>query len=73
LVKRWFDKQKVGDTNFEVGDIVLKCDKMNEPKGKHSKFKNLWLGPYQVAKKIGVGTYQLQNLRGELDALPVNG
>jgi hypothetical protein len=73
LVKRWFDKHKVGDKNFEVGDLVLKWDKINEPKGKHSKFQNLWLGPYQVAEKIGVGTYRLQNLRGELDALPVNG
>jgi hypothetical protein len=43
------------------------------PKGKHSKFQNLWLRPFQVAEKIGVGTYQLQNLRGEPDALPVNG
>jgi hypothetical protein len=27
----------------------------------------------QVAEKIGAGTYRLQNLRGEPDALPVNG
>jgi hypothetical protein len=73
LVKRWFDKHKSRDKNFDVGDLVLKWDKVNEPKGKHSKFQSLWLGPYQVAEKIGVGTYQLQNLRGELDSLPVNG
>jgi len=46
---------------------------MNEPKGRHSKFQNLWLGPYQVDKKTGVGTYQLQNIRGDLDSLLVNG
>jgi hypothetical protein len=38
MVKKWFDKQKVGDKNFEVGDLVLKWNKINEPKGKHSKF-----------------------------------
>ena len=53
--------------------MVLKWDKVNEPKGKHSKFQSLWLGPFQVVENIGVGTYRLQNLRGELDALPVNG
>jgi hypothetical protein len=55
-----------------VGDLVLKWDKENESKGKHSKFQNLWLEPFQVAEKIGVGMYQLKNMRGEPDALPVN-
>jgi hypothetical protein len=53
--------------------LVLKSDREYEPKGKHSKFHNLWLRHFQVAEKIGVGTYQLKNLRGEPDALPVNG
>jgi hypothetical protein len=56
-----------------VGDLVLKWDRENELKGKNSKFHNLWLVPFQVAKKIGVGTYWLLNLRGEPDALMVNG
>jgi hypothetical protein len=73
IVKMWFDKHKAKEKNFEVGDLVLKWDRENKPKGKHSKFQNLWLGPFQVAEKIGVGTYRLQNLRGEPDALPVNG
>jgi len=41
LVKKWFDKNKGKDKIFELGDRVLKWDKMNEPKGKHSKFQNL--------------------------------
>jgi hypothetical protein len=71
-VKKWFDKYKVGDKKFEVGDLVLTWDKFNEPKGGHSKFKNMWLGNFQVTEKNGVGTYHLQNLRGELEALPIN-
>jgi hypothetical protein len=46
IVKRWFDKHKAKENNFEVGDLVLKWDKVNEPKGKHSKFQSLWLGPF---------------------------
>jgi hypothetical protein len=56
-----------------VGDLVLKWDRANEPKVKHSKFENLWLGIFQLAEKIGVGTYRLQNMRGESNTLPVNG
>jgi hypothetical protein len=69
----WFDKRKYKEKNFKVGDLVLKWDKENKSKGKHSKFQNLRLRPFQVAKKIGAGTYQLQNLRGESYTLPVNG
>jgi hypothetical protein len=72
IVKRWFDKHKAKEKNFEVGDLVLKWDRANESKGKHSKFQNLWLGPFQVAEKLGSRTYQLKNMRGEINALPVN-
>ena len=70
IVKRWFDKHKSKEKDFEIGDLALKWDRENEPKGKHSKFQNLWLGPFQVAEKTRVGTYRLQNLREEPDALP---
>ena len=63
IVKIWFDKHKAKEKNLEVGDLVLKWDRENKPKGKHSKFQNLWLGPFQVADKIGAGTYRLHNLR----------
>jgi hypothetical protein len=46
IVKRWFDKHKAKEKNFQVGDLVLKWDKVNEPKGKHSKFQSLWIGPF---------------------------
>ena len=71
-IKRWFDKHVVGDKQFQVGDLVLKWDKASEAKGKHSKFKKLWLGPYEIAKKIGDATYRLQSLQGDLENLPVN-
>jgi len=71
-VKIWFDKHKAKENNFEVGDLVLKWDTKNEPKGKHSKFQSLGLGPFQIAEKIGAGTYRLHILRGKPDAFLVN-
>jgi hypothetical protein len=53
--------------------MVLKWDKSHEDKGKHSKLQQLWLGPLMIKDKIGQGTYQLKNLEGEVDFLPING
>ena len=46
LVKRWFDKHKAGTKYFEVGDLVLKWDHPHDEKGKHTKFQQLWVGPF---------------------------
>jgi hypothetical protein len=72
-LKCWFDKKSFGEKEFQIGDLVLKWDKPHEDKGKHSKFQQLWLGPYLIKEKIGQGTFRLQNLQGEVDSLPVNG
>jgi hypothetical protein len=71
-IKRWFDKHVAGDKQFQVGDLVLKWDKASKAKCKHSKFQKLWLGPYEIAEKIGDATYRLQSLEGDLENLPVN-
>jgi hypothetical protein len=72
-IKNWFDKKNVGEKYFQVGDLVLKWGKTHEDKGKHSKFQQLWLGPFIVNEKIGLGTYILQNLEGDVYLLPING
>ena len=46
--KRWFDKSFVGNKYFHEGEVVLKWDKTNELKGKHTKFQKMWLGPYLI-------------------------
>ena len=46
MVKRWFDKHKAGKKEFEVGDLVLKWDHPHDEKGKHTKFQQLWIGPF---------------------------
>ena len=38
FVKRGFGKHKARYKNFNLGGLVLKRDKVNEPKGKYSKF-----------------------------------
>jgi len=62
IVKEWFGHHLAGDKYFQVGELVLKWDKLSEPKGKHTKFQHLWLGPFQVIEKIGQGTYRLKTL-----------
>jgi transposase InsO family protein len=73
LIKSWFDSSYASDRNFEVGDLILKWDKPHEGKGEHTKFQNLWLGPFFIAEKLGPSSFRLQNLEGQLDTYPVNG
>ena len=72
-IKRWFDKKSAENKVLEVGDLVLKWDKVHEDKGKHSKFQALWIGPFQVREKVGPHTYRLQTLEGRIEVLLVNG
>ena len=62
IMKRWFDRHLAGDKDYQIGELVLKWDKLNEPKGKHTKFQHLWLGPFQVKEKIGQRIYRLKTL-----------
>ena len=39
----------------------------------HTKFQQLWIGPFQIAEKIGPSTYKLWDLQGWEENLPVNG
>ena len=71
-IKRWFDKHVASDKHFQVGDLILKWDKVSEARGKHSKFKKLWLGPYEIVEKIRDATYTLQSIQGDMENLPVN-
>jgi hypothetical protein len=54
-----------------VGVLVLKWDNASKAKGKHPNFQKLWLGSYEIVKKISDATYRLQSLQGELENLPV--
>jgi hypothetical protein len=69
----WFDSKSASDRNFEVGDLVLKWDKPHEGKGEHTKFQNLWLGPFFIVEKLGPSSFRLQILEGHPDTYPVNG
>jgi len=73
IVKRWFNHHLAGDKDYQIRELVLKWDKMSEPKGKHKKFQHLWLGPFQVEEKISQGTYRLRTLQGETEKIHVNG
>ncbi|KAH9296161.1 hypothetical protein KI387_039749, partial [Taxus chinensis] len=68
-LKRLFEK-KVTPRAFNIGDLVLLWDSINEDKGKHGKFDALWMGPYSIDIRIGQNTFFLKDLDGELLELP---
>ena len=47
-MKQVFDKRVKAD-DLKIEDLVLKWDVKYEDKVKHSKFDNLWKGPYKVS------------------------
>lgn len=51
------------DRKFEVDDLVLAWNARGQDKGKHDKFKALWLGPYVVTEKHGDDSYFLANMK----------
>ena len=72
-MKRWLDARSSLDRNFDFGDLVLKWEKSHEGKGEHTKFQNLWLGPFVISEKLGPSSFNLHNLEGHPDTFPVNG
>ena len=73
IVKSWFDQSFSSNREFQVGDLVLKWDKVHEEKGDHTKFQKLSLGPFVIAEKIIPSTFCLQTLEGQFETFPVNG
>ena len=57
---------------LEFDHLVLKWDKASKARGEHSKFQKIWLGSYEISKKIGDSTYRIQSLQGGLENLPMN-
>ena len=72
-IKKIFDK-RTKETDFAIGDRVLKWDERREDKGKHNKFDNLWMGPYIINSFRGDNAFFLTDMSGiELLGGPVNG
>lgn len=72
-IKRWFDKKSTREKSFDVGDLVLKCEKSHKGKGKHTKLQPLWIGPFTIEEKLSHNTFKLKSLGGRIEPLPVNG
>ena len=72
-MKSWFDQSLSSNRELQVGDLVLKWDKVHEDKVDHTKFQKLWLGPFVIVEKIGPSTFRLQTLEGQFKTFPVNG
>jgi hypothetical protein len=72
-IKQSFEK-KSREKDFQLGDLVLKCDALRQDKGKHGKLKSLSVGPLNIFEAFSNNTYRLQNLEGdEVFGGPING
>ena len=52
-VKKYFNKSAKA-VRFKVNEKVLLWDSSHANRGRHSKFQNLWLGPFKIAFVLGV-------------------
>lgn len=52
-IKKIYDK-KAKTEKFQFDDMVLKWNARNEEKGKHSKFENIWKGPFMIVAYHGL-------------------
>jgi hypothetical protein len=72
-IKQAFDKN-VKKEDFQLGDLVLKWDAPRQDKGKHGKFKDLWIGPFKISEVFANNTFKMQNMENEeVFGGPVNG
>jgi hypothetical protein len=72
-IKKIHDKRTKED-NFELGDLVLRWDSINEDKGKHGKFDSLWKCPYTIQAYRGNNAFLLDsNDESDLPSGPING
>ena len=58
-MKNTFDR-KVKEDTFQIDDLVLKWDALDEDKGNHSKFDHLWVGPYIIVAYRGNNDFIIQ-------------
>ena len=59
IIKSSFDSTSSSPKNFQIGDFVLKWDKVHKEKCKHTKFQKIWLGSFQIIEEIGPSTFLL--------------
>ena len=64
-MKKYFNKwAKV--VEFNIDDKVLLWDSSHAERGRHSKFQNLWLGPFKIASILGTNSYLFKDMDEQL-------
>jgi hypothetical protein len=70
--KRYFNKsEKV--VRFKVNEKILLWDSAHVDRGRHSKFQNLWPGPFKITFVLGANCYILKDLEERLFSYSTNG
>jgi hypothetical protein len=55
-----------------IGYLVLKWDARREATGKHGKFDNIWMGPFQIISVHKNNTYEISHLKGDVLGAPIS-
>jgi hypothetical protein len=71
IVKRYFNKSAKA-VKFKVNEKVLLWDSTHVDRGRHSKFQNLWLGPFKIPFVLGANSYILKDLQERLFSYSTN-
>jgi hypothetical protein len=72
IVKKYFNKLEKSN-EFKIDNKVLLWDSTHAERGRHSKFKKLWLGPFKIAFILGMNSYLLKDLEEQLFSYNING
>jgi hypothetical protein len=71
IVKKYFNK-RAKTVELKIDDKVLLWDSTHAERGIHSKFQNLWLGPFKIAFILGTNSYLLKYMDERLFSYSTN-
>ena len=71
-MKNYFNK-RAKTIEFKIDDNVLLWDSSHAKRGRHSKFQNLWLGPFKIAFILDTNSYLLKDMDEWLFSYSTNG
>jgi hypothetical protein len=72
ILKKYFNR-RAKDVELNIDEKVLLWDSAHAEKGRHSKFQQLWVGPFKIAFVLGANSYLLKYLKERLFSYSTNG
>jgi hypothetical protein len=71
-MKKYF-KKRAKTVEFKIHEKVLIWDPAHAERGRHSKFQNIWLGPFKITSILGINSYLLKDMDERMFFYSTNG